>query len=181
MKAKVDLAELEERLNSRNIEIQACALEESRDLVRAIVKATVFGITKTDNPLIYADRLAALGPVIIPDLELLWNATEAGETRTQMAILLLFLGSKEALADVLGALLIENPSHLFAASKLANAGVQDAVWPITNLLRAYTDGPLTDPDLGPKLGTLINSLKKLGGDIPPEIKKNCLLQRRTNS
>jgi hypothetical protein len=171
MGRRVDTQELEARLFSGNLGVQVAALKEARRTIEDISKAAVQGFGHTSNPLIYADALSALGQAIVPHVEELYDSYEKGESRTALAIMLLFLGNRAGVSDALGALSMENSNHLLAASKLANAGIREAVEPLTRLLRAYAFNEPMDNTYGPKIGTLIDSLTKLGVDIPSDIKE----------
>jgi hypothetical protein len=161
---------LESRLLSPDLKVQTAALEEAKKLVDGVSKAAVGGLEVTDNPFIYGDWLSRLGVSIIPELEGLYRRLGEGEAKTYSAILLLYLGSKAGLADVLEAVRPGNSCAVFASIKLGSAGVAEAAVPIENLLLRYaSERQLDFPSLA-NLGSLIDALTKLGRPIPAEVR-----------
>lgn len=84
MACGIDIPDLEARLMSGDLEIQVTALERAKAIVEAVSKIAVEGFKYTNNPVIYADRLSALGRSIVPHLELLYTSYEKGEPRTKL-------------------------------------------------------------------------------------------------
>lgn len=168
---KKTIRDIDDRLATGRMEVQASALKDAKDLIDMVSKVAVAGFKHTDNPFIYSERLSALGPTIIPYLESMHASCEKGEARTLLALVLLFHGNKSGLSDVLEVVRIEDKYQFCAAVGLANAGITDAVEPITNLLREYAFTQPLDHILGPKIGPLINSLTKLGSEIPEDIRE----------
>jgi hypothetical protein len=171
MDTKIDIQDMETRLTSGQLETQIAALKEAREVIESVSKIAVLGFKYTNNPTIYTDMLSPLGQAVVPYLESLYNTYKEGNPKTSIAILLLHMGNKAGLSEVLRALRIEDPNQFLAASTLANAGATDAIEPITNLLREYTFTQPLDNILGPKIGKLINSLTKLGAEIPEDVRK----------
>jgi hypothetical protein len=164
-----DIQELEAHLMSGDLQFQVAALEQGKRIIDDLLKAALQGFKHTNNPLIYTDRLSALGQVIVPSVEELYRSYEEGEYKTALAILLLFLENRTGLEEVVGALSKDNPYHLLAAIKLANAGIHEAAEPITKLLRTYAFTEPMDYAFWPPVLSLVDSLRKLGGIIPPDI------------
>lgn len=172
MKCKADIADLKSDLLSIELTVQTAALEEAKKTIDEIMGVAVQGLEHTTNKSLYADWLSRWGPMIVPDLEKLYLASATGETRTHAAIMLLYFGSSVGLTDVMAALTPEDPLQFFAASKLANAGIVEASAPIMDLLRAHVfTQPLDQEEQASKIHTLISSLKKLGVEVPEDIKE----------
>ncbi len=172
MDPTVDITNLKSCLFSAGIRDQTAGLEEAKKVIDSIVAAAVRGFDSASNKFIYGDWLSRLGPVILPQLEKLYFSTQSGETKTNAAIMLLYFGSKVGLSDVMAALTIDNPNQFFAASKLANAGVTEAVEPIMNLLKAHVyTKPLDQEEQASKIHSLLSALEKLGVGMPDDIKK----------
>ncbi len=171
MEGETVIQALRERLRTGDLGTQITALEEGQRLLGSVCKVAVEGFRYTDNPVVYCDWLSRFGPSIVPELEGLYRSLEEGEARTQLAILLLYLGNKTGLQEVLAAVAPENPCAILAASKLANAGIAEAGEPIAKLLSARaTSEPMDFPHLA-SWGTLICALIKLSVPIPEEVRK----------
>jgi hypothetical protein len=83
----------------------------------------------------------------------------------------LHFGSRLGLSDVIDTLSVDNPNQFIAATKLAAAGVGEAVQPILMLLKAHVfERPLEDQS-APGLAALIAALEKLKINIPDDIRK----------
>lgn len=172
MNIKVDISDVRKCLLSGELDVQVAALKEAQKLIDEISELAVSGLLHADNPLIYADRLFALGPSTVPHLEALYGSSEHGYLRTCVAMLLLSLGSRSGVEDVLEALNLEDQNQFLAANKLASAGIKSAIGPIENLLRTYVFTKPLDDSLAPKIGSFINALKILGAEIPTDIREH---------
>jgi hypothetical protein len=171
MSDSVDIKELQSRLHAHDLKIQVAGISEAKRIIDAIVESAVQGLSKTDNVTIFADRLSTLGPAIVPELEKVYQHTGNQEVRTTAAILLLHFGSRLGLSDVIDTLSVDNPNQFIAATKLAAAGVGEAVQPILMLLKAHVfERPLEDQS-APGLAALIAALEKLKINIPDDIRK----------
>lgn len=171
---ELGILHLEQQLMSGDLEVQVRALEKVNAAISVLLKIAVEGFAATDNATICADKLAPLGPVIVPDLEALYISHANSQKKTMLAILLLHLGSCAGLSDVLGAVNRSDPNQFLATNKLASAGVRDAVEPITTLLRIYVSSGDPCHILSPKIASLIEALKKLDAEIPIDIKPQML-------
>ena len=75
-------------------------------------------------------------------------------------------------SDVMAALIIDSPLQFFAASKLANAGIGEAAGPVMDLLKQYVfTQPLDKEEQASKIHSLLSALRKLGVEVPDEIKQ----------
>lgn len=162
--------ELESRMNSGKCEIQISALREVKQVISKLSSIAVEGFKRTDNPVIFANELRTLGPAIVPSLGSVFESYGEGESRTILAILLLSFGDRRGVADALGALRMNNPNQFLAASKLAEAGVIEAAEKISQLLREHALNETLAPEIGPKLGALINALQTLGVAVPADVR-----------
>jgi hypothetical protein len=169
MDKTVDLDNLRERLLLGDLKVQVHALEEARAAVDLILEAAVRGALRAENDFVYTSKLASFGHAIVPYVERLYRSPEGRDKRTILAILLLNLGSRVGLSDVLGALRLDDPLQYLAASQLAAAGIKDAAEPIISLIRLYLDGNEDGHLLGPKIAGFILALRKMGLDLPGEL------------
>src|SRR3954463_4428138 len=101
MPVSPEIEELRGRLISGDWLIQLAALEDATRLYRQLANVEIEGYRHTSNPLIYAERLAILGPSIVPELEGLYRLLDRGEAKTALGILLLHWGSRTGLADAI--------------------------------------------------------------------------------
>ena len=170
MSCEFDIEELLDCINSERLEIQIAGLNGAKKALDRIIHAAVAGLTVTSNKAIYADRLSLLGAAAVPDLEMLYASALEEETKTTVAILLLHLGSRRGLSDVVGALHPENPNRFLAASKLANAGITDASDAILGLLEKIVFVESLGPEKAPEITSLASALRKLGVEVPQNIK-----------
>ena len=170
MDRRINLRNLEARVTSGDLAIQVAALEDAKEMIETISNVAAQGFKYTENPLIYADRLSSMGQAIVPYLEALYATYELGQPKTILAILLLYLGKNTGLRVVINALCMQNPNHLLAAIRLANAGITEAVEPITSLMKEYAFTQPLEPAVGPKIGTLISALAKLGAGVPADVR-----------
>jgi hypothetical protein len=168
----VDISNLKSCLASSDPKAQMLGLEQAKKAIHEIAEVAVQGLSHTSNQVLYAERLSMLGPIIVPYVENLYRSSVKGKTKTSAAIMLLYFGSKVGLGDVIAALEIENPYQFLAASKLGNAGIQEASEPILNLLKAYAfTQSLDSEEVASKIQTLLLSFRKLGGEVHEEVKE----------
>jgi len=171
MPVSSEIEELRGRLISGEWPIQLGALEEATRLYRQLATVEIEGYRHTDNPVIYAERLAILGPSIVPELEALYESFDKGEPKTALGILLLHWGSSMGLAEVLEAVETDGPYALLATMKLAKAGAHEASRAITNLMRRWALEKPIDGTLGPNLKTLTEAMCQLGVVIPTDVRR----------
>jgi hypothetical protein len=140
-------------------------------MIRRVAEAAVSAYISTSSPLAIAERLFLLGPAVVRPLERFVESNEKSEKRTLASILLLSLGSKQGLEDVLHELEVGGPDEILAARKLVDANVKEAPGLIIERLRRLPATAFTDQNNAPYVNGLLGALANSGTPLPDEIKK----------
>src|SRR5258708_1484194 len=112
-----------------------------------------------------------LGPIIIPPLEEFIASSLKSETRTLASILLLHLGSKNGLEDVLEELKVNGPNAIIAAHKLARANISETGEIVIDRLRSIPENDVYDRAKAPFVNSYLAVLEKLGTPLPEDLKE----------
>ena len=166
MSEKVSLHKLMEELQSNSPDILIPALDQSVSVVREFSGRILKAVEDPDLGLFVAERFYQLIATTIEEVEKFFASTTDAEAKVQAGVMLLLLGSKSGVPCLLDALAGDYPEFPWLAHKLANAGIEEAKEAIiTRLWR--TDHPA-------QIESLLVALKKLGGELPPDLESNYL-------
>ena len=156
-------------LYSSQLADQVEGLQEACKAISMIADEAVNALSLAGNKIIYADRLSRLGPVIIPSIEKRFVSYPDGELKTTAALLLLHFGSTSGLSQLMSVLSRDNENCFLVATKLANAGINEAAEPILQLLRDVICLRPLDDKFAPEIAALVSALRKLSVPIPADI------------
>jgi len=110
-----------------------------------------------------AERLHRLGPTVIEPLQSLLVKSDNSEVKILSSLVLLQLGSRAGLEELLKAVVVDRTYALLIARHLATNKVYESVDRITNRLRS-TDNSQIDLIVG-----LLTALVELRGEVPEDL------------
>ncbi len=150
--------------NTDPMHTEASSTEET-SIKKSLVLITqaIQALAKAPDPYFIAERLPALGSIIIPPLEKLIETTERIDSKTLAALVLLQLGSDKGVAWLKHIIDIGGHYSSLAANSLATKGFQEVGDNILNYLRKC------DLQEGDKLIAMITALEKLDIPLPEDI------------
>ena len=163
---KTDVREIIQLLGSDDLLQQISGINAARELVDRIVQRSVqilFNAPK-ENAFAISDRLFAMGPVVVPELERSLRSGGEPEAITYAALILIQFGSRAGVPQLLQALKESSGASGAIATQLAAAGVAGASEAITDALMHW---PLSkDPYTAV---TMISALRMLKASVPSKI------------
>ena len=164
-----DLDSLMLDLRSGDLGVQASAFERASKVVQSLLSEIVNAFVASDARFPLAERLVQFGPAIRPFLEDLLRKPLDDEAKTYASAVLLQLGSKTGVPELIK--ILEKGTGLVApaAIALSNANVIEAKDAIERALRQWDVG--ADPYIG---FTLINALKSFE-PLPEDLKRKLVL------
>lgn len=145
--AKHDLAQLAVFLNASDTKTQAQAIDEAIEVNFLLADAAVYALQNGQDRYFVAERLPNFGSIIIKPLQELLKESADAEVKVLASLVLLRLGSKAGIPDLLQAVSTE-PVDRYAAlvvDRLAACGISETSEAVINRLRQFS---LTEVDLG---------------------------------
>jgi hypothetical protein len=152
-------------LESNDPDVQLPALDRAFRFVRTVTSAAVKTLLHPSvERTIVGDQILKFGSIAIPEIEKLFKTSADRDMKTISALLLLNLGSKEGANHLLTVVRNNEERALLAAITLGAAKIQEAVGPITEMLRDDKIG--RDPT---KVASLIVALRCLTAQMPDDL------------
>ncbi len=145
--AKHDLTQLAVFLNASDAKTQAQAIDEAIQVNSLLADAAVYALQNGQDRYFVAERLPNFGSIIMEPLQALLKESADAEVKVLASLVLLRLGSKVGVPDLLQAVLTE-PVDRYAAlivDRLAACGVSETSEAVINRLRQLS---LKEIDLG---------------------------------
>jgi len=153
------------KLESDDLTVLAAGLDEAKALVAQLVQQSVDALfsASSENRFAVADKLFAMGPAAIPELERRIEIEAQPEATTEAALILLKRGSMKGVPRLIQSLKDRVGPIGTIASALASARIPGASEAITEALTRET--VRKDPYTAV---TLLEALRNLGAPLPKE-------------
>jgi len=154
-----------EKLDSDELERQLSGLDDARALISQFARRSVELLLSSSSPYVIAEKLFAMGPSVIGDLEKQLDGDDAQpEARTYAALVLLKLGSRKGVSQLFRSLKDGVGPIGMIAESLGLAQVPGAGEAISDALK---DGALSKEPY--TVVTLVCALRRLGATVPDEV------------
>jgi hypothetical protein len=152
------------QLKSDDFLVQIQALDLLKSVTHDLLVAAAGALANSSCPYPLAEKLFALGPMMIPALEQLVQQPVSKEGYTYAALILLRLGSRAGLDRLLRAVEERMGPAGMIANNLGAAGIGEAIGPITVALRNW------DVNRDPYTATtLVLALRRLNAPVPRDV------------
>lgn len=150
---------------SPELENQLAAMDDAKALIELMVREAVGALFASPYPLPMAEKLNAMGPVVVPELERRIQNARVSEPAIHAALLLLHFGSPAGVPHLLQALAAGMGPTVLIVKKLIAAGV-----PVPGAAEAVTEALRKAPaSKNPYItATLIECLQSLGKPVPEQ-------------
>lgn len=168
---EINLNKLMNDLVSENYETQVTALEEVSDILSVLAEQSVKALSVSDNPYLIAERLTYLGTRIVPPLEKFVedkNERDA-EKKVLGSTVLLRLGSKKGLDNIIRELKEKGKNEYLAANLLTKAKIPEARDLIIERLRKFSLKELKDSKNSTYISNLLSYLNELSTPLPKDL------------
>ena len=159
----IDLEELRSTLLSDDLEKQIPALDQACTLVQEIITITIQMLENGRQRFLVAERLHRLGPSAIEPLQSLLVRSNESEVKILVSLVLLQLGSKVGVDELLQALVIDRDYVVLIARHLAKSQIYESVDRIISRLR-IADSTEIDLIVG-----LLDALVELRVEVPGDL------------
>ena len=158
-------------LVSEDFEVQVRALKDVTAILSALAEQCVKALSVSDNPFLIAERLTGLGTIIVPPLEEFVEDVGEGDSEKKVlgSIVLLNLGSKNGLNNVIAELQRTGKNESLAAIVLMRAKIPEAKDLIIERLRKFSLDELKDIKNSTWVENLLFYLAELSTPLPEDL------------
>jgi hypothetical protein len=168
---EINLNKLMTDLVSENYETQVDALEEVSDILSVLAEQCVKSLSVSDNPYLIAERLTYLGTRIIPPLERFVGCQDEMDFEKIFlgSIVLLRVGSKKGLDNVVKELKEKGQNEYLAANQLTKSKIPEAGDLIIERLRFFSFEEFKEMKTSTYISCLLGYLKELSTPLPNDL------------
>jgi hypothetical protein len=163
-------SEIFEAIASGDLQLKVSGLNAARESIDQLVQQSVRALfdSPPENVFAISDRLFAMGPAVVPELEKWLRRGGETEAMTYAALILIQFGSRSGVPQLLKALAEGHGASGAIATQLADAGITGAAEAIRDALIRLPIGK-GHPTAPHVAASLILALRKLDAPVPAEV------------
>src|SRR5215213_3179096 len=169
---EINFNKIMQELVSEDFETQCTALESVRDLNEAIVEQAIKGFETSQAPDLIIEGLANIGFIVRQKLESFVETSKETEKITLASIVLLYLGSRKGVENVINEFVNQGKHEILAVGKLIQAQVPKTGDIIIERLRKFSLEELQDAKKAIYVDSLLRYLNQLKTPLPKDLEES---------